>query len=246
MIENLYDEEFLKYFKIVWNYMRIDMTFEKCDLIIGCGCMNTNIPIRCSELLKNGYGKKILFCGGLGKVSKDILNKTEAETFRDIAIDEGVSSRDIFIENRSTNTEDNFRFAKEVIQSKNLDADRILIVHNTLSERRTLSTARAILKNKKLFITSPNVTFEEFIEYLKNNEEKINDSISCTVGDIQRLIIYPQFGWQVKEIVPGKVLDAYYYLKNNGYTKFIISKRDIQNLIDKNGIIDDMEPNYFN
>ena len=181
MIEDLNDELFLKYFNTIWNYMKLNMRLEKCDLIIGCGCMNMNIPIRCAELLKNGYGKKILFAGGLGKVSKDILNKSEAEIFRDIAIDEGVNSDDIFIENRSTNTGDNFRFAKEVIKSNNLDADKILIVHSKLYERRTLSAARAIIKNRKLFITSPSVTFEEFIEYLRDNEEKIYDSISCTV-----------------------------------------------------------------
>lgn len=246
MIEDLTDKVFLNYFKIIWDYMRLDMAFEKCDLIIGCGCMNMDIPVRCAELLKNGYGRKILFAGGLGKVSKDILKKTEAEIFRDIAIAEGVSSEDIFIENKSTNTGDNFRFALDIIKSNNLDYDKILIVHSLLSERRTLNVAKAIIGDRELFITSPTKTFDWFIEYLKNNEEKIYDSISCTVGDIQRLIIFPQFGWQVEETVPDIVLEAYYYLKSKGYTKFIMDKDTIQDIIDKNGIVKKLEPSYFN
>lgn len=246
MIDDLMDKEFLNYFKIIWDYMRLDMTLEKCDLIIGCGCMNMDIPVRCAELFKNGYGKKILFTGGFGKVSKNVLNKAEAEIFKNIAIAEGVNSEDIFVENKSTNTGDNFHFAIDIIKTNNLDYDKILIVHSLLSERRTLNAAKAIIKDKKLFITSPNKTFDYFIEYLKNNEDKIYDSISCTVGDIQRLIIFPQFGWQVEEFVPAEVLEAYYYLKSKGYTKFIMDRDTIQDIIDKNGIVKKLKPNYFN
>ncbi len=190
MTEDLMNKEFLKNLKIIWDYMNLNMVLEKCDLIIGCGCMNMDIPVRCAELFKQGYGKKILFTGGLGKVSKNILNKAEAEIFRDIAIAEGIDSRDIFIENKSTNTGDNFRFALDIIKNNNIDFDKILIVHSMLSERRTLNAAKAIINNKKLFITSPNKTFDSFIKYLKDNEDKIYDSISCTVGDIQRIIIF--------------------------------------------------------
>ena len=71
------------------------------------------------------------------------------------------------------------------------------------------------------------------------------NEISTIVGNIQRMIIYPQFGWQEKEEVANNVLDAYNKLKELGFTKFILSKEQIKELINKYGIIDGQKENYF-
>ena len=113
------------------------------------------------------------------------------------------------MKNKSTNTGDNFRFSLEVIKENNLKYDKILIVHNNLSQRRTLATAKAIIPDKTLEITSPKVTFEEFINSLKvMDKQTIYNIISVAVGDIQRMIIFPQFGWMTEEVVPDDVIEA--------------------------------------
>ena len=239
--------EKIKILEEIWNYMKLDMKIEKSDLILGCGCANLNIPIKCAELLKNNYADNILFSGGLGKITVDSFDKTEAEKYREIAIEQGIDKNKIFIENKSTNTGDNFRFSLKVIEKYNIKSDKIIIVHNNLSQRRTLSAAKAIMKNKKLVITSPNRTFSQFIERLNNEtEEQEKNIISVIVGDIQRIIIFPQLGWQLENDVPEQIVEDYYKLKNMGYTKYIFTKEKIQQLIDENGIIEGYEPNFFN
>ncbi len=243
---DLYNKEFLINLKNIWDYMNINMPIEKCDLIIGCGCMNMQIPIKCSELLKEGYGKKILFTGGKGKISKDFLAISEADKFKEIAKKNKIADRDILIENKSTNTVDNFKFAKEIIKENNLKVEKILIVHNAYCKRRTLNCAKTVFPDKQLFITSPDTTFSSFIKVLNNNPQKIYNTISSIVGDIQRLIVYPQFGFQTKEDVPKNIIESYNYLKKKGYNKFILNKDDIDNLIKENGIIVKGDVNYFN
>ena len=96
-------------------------------------------------------------------------------------------------------------------------------------------------------ITSPNKTFSQFIERLNSiTEEEQYNIISVIVGDIQRLIIFPQLGWQTENEVAETIIADYYKLKNFGYNKYIYDKERIQNLIDKNGIVEGYEPNYFN
>lgn len=227
--------------------MKINQKLEKCDLIIGCGCANLEIPIKCADLLKKGYASKILFVGGLGKITKGKFNKTEAQIYKEITIENGVNEQDIIIENQSTNTGDNFRFGLKILNDNNIKCDKILIVHKPFYERRTLSTAKAILKNKQLIITSFDYTIDEYITYLDNQSyEKIYNEISVIVGDIQRLIIYPQFGWQIENEIPKEVIKSYYYLKEIGFSKFVLSKEQIRELIDKFGILDGFEENYFN
>ena len=48
---------------------------------------------------------------------------------------------------------------------------------------------------------------------------------------IQRLIIYPQFGWLVKMEVPDKIKECYFTLKELGFTKYIIGEEEIKKLI---------------
>lgn len=234
-----------KELETIWNYMVLNEPVQKSDLIIGCGCQSLTIPITCADLYKKGYADKIIFAGGLGKITKNNFNKPEAEIYKEIAIKEGIPEEKIWIENKSTNTGDNFRFSKQIIEKENWDIRKILIVHNKFSERRTLSSAKAIIKDKELHITSADVSFKEFIERLQNREEnRIIKIISSIVGDIQRMIIFPQFGWQIKQDVPQEVIEAYKKLKNMGFNEFVMSKEMIQKDINKHGIIE-KEPIFW-
>lgn len=146
-MNNLYVENL----KILWDYTHLNQTLEKSDLIIGCG--NLQILVKCSKLLKDRYDHKILFCGGLGKITKDIFKKPEASVYKDITLKEGISEKNILIENKSTNTGDNFRFVLKVIEN-NIKANKIIIVHGYFSERRTLYKTKTVLKDKQIYIIS--------------------------------------------------------------------------------------------
>ena len=62
----------------------------KCsDCIIGLGSVDKNVANIASELYLNGYADKLIFYGGLGKVTCKLWNETEAEKFAKIAIERG-------------------------------------------------------------------------------------------------------------------------------------------------------------
>ena len=229
-----YDSDVIHALEVIWNYMKLNQSIQPCDIILGCGCSNLDIPVKCAELFKAGYGKKILFSGGAGKVTKDAFQKSEAEVYRDIAIAQGVSSDDILLETKSTNTGDNFRFSKGILECYHTKS--VLIVHFPASERRTLATAKRILPSLQLFITSPDLDFNQFITRLQRNVSFFHREVSLLVGDIQRLIIYPQLGWQEKILVPDEVVRVYYFLKSKGFDDYIYSSSDILKLFNDNHI----------
>lgn len=237
--------EVIQLLKIIWNYMKLNQGIEKCDIIIACGCSNLEIPIRCCELYKQKYANKVIFSGGLGKITIESNKKTEAETYNDIAIKNGLNENDISLETKSTNTADNFKFSIKLLNEKRIKYESILIVHKPLVERRTLLCAKKIFDNKKIIITSPYKDFEEYICYLEKSHY-IDDEISIIVGDIQRIVIYPQFGWQVEDKLSETVIKAYYKLKALGFTKYILNEKEIKNLIKKYGIVRGQKENYFN
>lgn len=237
-----YDQDVISSLKVIWHYMKLNQTVPVCDVIFGCGCSNLEIPVTCAELYKKGYGKKIIFSGGLGKITEKSFQKSEAEVYRDVAIQHGVPSQDILLETKSTNTGDNFRFSREILEKYHVQS--ILIVHFATSERRTLATAKAILSDYQLFITSPDYTFQQFLTLLRKDVSYFNRGVSLLVGDIQRMIVYPQFGWQVKEDVLDAVIEAYYTLKRMGFDQYIYSSSDILKLLKKNHL-NISNPNLF-
>ena len=81
------DREIVHSLKVIWNYMVLNMPIEKADLIIGCGGTNLEVPKKCAELFKQGYGENILFAGGLGKISNTKFVKPESEIYTDIALE---------------------------------------------------------------------------------------------------------------------------------------------------------------
>lgn len=225
------DQEVISNIKNIWNFTRLHQKIEPCDIIFACGCSNLDIPVKCAELFKSGYGKKILFAGGLGKITSSKFKKSEAEVYRDIAVQCGVPDEAILLETKSTNTGDNFRFSKKLLYQNQVK--RILLVHYATSERRTLSAAKAILPEFHFIITSPELTFEDFLEKLRQSPEYFYKEVSLLVGDIQRLVIYPQLGWQEKVDIPESIIHTYFFLKNKGFDKFIYSSSDILDLVKK-------------
>ena len=227
--ELMFDENIISSLKVIWGFTKLNQVIEPCDVIFACVCFNLDIPVKCAELFKQGYGKKILFAGGLGKITKEKFQKSEAEIYRDIAMRHGVSSEHILLEINSTNTGDNFRFSKTILEKYKIKS--ILIVHFATSERRTLATAQAILPEYRLFITSPDLSFSDFLSKLQQSSEYFYREVSLLVGDIQRMIIYPQLGW-IKEVdIPDDIIQTYYFLKNKGFDQFIYSTSDILKLI---------------
>ncbi len=208
--------EDIKTIQILWDYMRMNHKLKKSDCIIGLGTIDTNVANIASELYLNGYADKIIFSGGLGKITHKLWNETEAEKFTKIARKRGVPKENIYLEKESTNTGDNFRFSKKLIENKNLNIKSCIVVCKPYDEKRAYAAFKKIMPEYEVIIHSENISCEEY--YKQNGDEWIN----VLVGDIQRMKIFAEKGWQIKMDIPQDVWDAYKILEKRGYNKFIL------------------------
>lgn len=208
--------------KILWDYLHLGRELKKCDCILGLGCYDLHIPEKCAQLYKEGYSNLIIFTGGLGKCTSGVWEKSEAEVFRDIAINLGVPKEKILIENQSTNTGDNFRFTKKLIDEKKLDIHSFLVVQKPYMERRAYAAFKAILPEEKCVVTSPSISFEDYFDEYEKENGSIKELLCVMVGDLQRIKVYPEKGWQIPQKIPDIVWQAYLELVNMGYDKYVI------------------------
>ena len=221
-----YNLEDIKLIQILWDYMRMNHQLKHSDCIIGLGSIDTNVAHVASELYLNGYADKLIFSGGLGKITYKLWNETEAEKFSKIAIEKGVPSKDIYLEKESTNTGDNFRFTKRLIENENLNIKSCLVVCKPYNEKRVYAAFKKIMPEYEVVIHSENISCEEY--YKQNGNEWVN----VLVGDIQRMKLFYEKGWQIKMDIPNEVWKAYEILVKRGYDRFVL--KDQQDEGDKN------------
>lgn len=230
----LYSMENIKEVQILWDYMKMNHKLKHSDCIIGLGSRDTNVAHISSKLYLEGYANKIIFSGGLGKITYKLWNETEADKFAKIAIKEGVPKENIYLEKESTNTGDNFRFSKRLIETEKLNIKSCIVVCKPYDEKRAYAAFKKIMPEYDVIIHSENISCKEYYE--RNGDEWIN----ILVGDIQRMKLFYENGWQIKMDIPKKVWETYKVLVKNGYNKFILKdqyyereKKNIEKVLNK-------------
>ena len=209
------NQEAIALAKILWNYHQLHHTLEQSDCILVLGSMDIRTAERGADIYLQGYAPIIIFSGGVGKLTKDMWAETEAELFANIALDRGVPREAIFIENKSTNTGENIQFTQQLLQEKNLNLDSFIVVQKPYMERRSYATFKKQWPDKELLVTSPLLSFEEY----PTSDIPVEKLINMMVGDLQRIKLYPEKGFQIYQEIPDEVWDAYEKLVAMGFDK---------------------------
>ena len=199
----------------LWDYHKINDPFKEADVIIGLGSYDLKTAIHCAELLKKNIAPLLVFAGSKGNWTTGKWDKSEAEVFRDHAIDQGANPDQIMIEPNSTNIGENIAFVKKVLETHKIEKTIIVTKPNTL--RRALATAKVQWPEIGHSVDSIDVSMMDQV----TAEHDLEDLVNEMVGDIQRIIDYPKRGYQVKQYIPEEVRNAYLDLVSLGYNKHI-------------------------
>ncbi len=87
------------------------------------------------RLYENGYVNYLIFTGGVGKGNK----KSDSLIAKEYAVSKSVPSEVIFIEEKSTITEENFEYAKEIMDDNSFAA--AIVVSDPLHMKRAMLMA---------------------------------------------------------------------------------------------------------
>ncbi len=212
--------EILELARRIWDYHHMNHIPEKADCILALGSHDLRVADRAAELYLDGFAPLVIMSGGLGNFTKDMWTEKEADKFAAIAIQKGVPVKAILIENRSTNTGENILFTQKLLEEKGLDPQSFIVVQKPYMERRSFATFKKHWPEKKLLVTSPQISFEEY----PTKEISIEKIINIMIGDLQRIKIYPEKGFQVYQEIPTEVWNVYEKLIEFGFDKHLVKE----------------------
>jgi uncharacterized SAM-binding protein YcdF (DUF218 family) len=207
----------------IWHYHRMNHQLKRADAILVLGSHDKRVAERGAELFQEGWAPLLIFSGGLGAITRGMWSEPEADQFAAIAIAMGVPQEKILIENRSTNTGENILFTRELLAETGLDPQLFILVQKPYMERRSFATFRKLWPEKEVIVTSPQVSFEDYLETFSSRELSKDDVISIMVGDLQRIKVYGQKNYQIYQEIPQDVWSAYEELVKAGYDRNLIS-----------------------
>lgn len=202
----------------VWDYHLLHQPLRKSDCIFVLGSSDIRVAEYAVDLFFQGYGPVMIFSGNLGVLTKGLFQKSEAETFADIARQRGVPEEKIIIEDRSVNTGENIEFAKGLLKQRGFDFGSFLVVQKPHMERRTFATFKKLWPEKDCIVTSPPIPFDRYPTQELTKDRVIN----IMVGDLQRVKMYSEKGFQIPQDIPANVWSAYEKLVGLGYTEHLI------------------------
>ena len=205
--------------KVIWDYHRLSHALKKADCIFVLGSHDPRVAEYAVDLLLKGYAPFIIFSGGFGNFTRGVFQKPEAEVFAEIAIRRGIPAEKILIENASTNTGENIAFTKSLLAARGRDFNSFILVQKPFMERRAYATFKRVWPEKDCIVTSPPISYENY----PNSEVSKDALINIMVGDLQRIKVYPEKGFQIHQEIPDGVWDAYEKLIVSGYTKHLIT-----------------------
>ena len=207
----------------LWHYHQMNHELLKADAILVLCSHDQKVAERGAQLFLDEWAPLLIFSGGLGAITKNIWAEPEADQFAQIAMGLGVPKEKIIIENRSTNTGENVFFTKQLMSQKGLDPQRFILVQKPYMERRSFATFRKVWPEKEVVVTSPRVSFDNYLADYTNKELSSDDVVSIMVGDLQRIKLYAEKGFQIYQEIPDEVWAAYEELVRAGHTRYLIA-----------------------
>lgn len=203
----------------LWDFQKMNHAPQRCSAAIGLGSHDLGVADTTADLYHRGMTPLIVFTGATSKTTRERMPRGEAVHYQERALELGVPSEVILVEPNARNTGENIRFARALLESRDMSVRSVLLVSKPYEERRAYATALKLWPEVEWVSASTPMSFTEYVD-------SIGDArlvIDMLVGAQQRLILYPQQGFIAEQIIPADVSTAYENLRDAGFTSRLAS-----------------------
>ncbi|MFC9845156.1 YdcF family protein [Streptomyces sp. NPDC060223] len=193
----------------VWDYHQMGHYPRPCSVAIGLGSHDLGVADTAVDLYKRDMAPLLLFTGATSPTTRDRMPRGEAVHYRERALELGVPSSAVLVEPRARNTGENIRFSRDLLREASVDVSSVLLISKPYEERRAYATTRKLWPEVEIVSASTPMTLDDYVD-------SIGDArlvIDMLVGALQRLMVYPEQGFMIRQRVPADVIEAYERLR---------------------------------
>lgn len=190
----------------------------QADIILVAGSHDLRVPEHAARLFLKGVAPTVICSGGFGKITDGLWSVPEGDVFAERCIACGVPEDHILVEREAKNTGDNFTLSRKLCSHIGLHPQTGIIVCKPYMAKRAWATGSKQWQEVQWQVQVPEIPFETYW----TDDESMEREINLMTGDLQRLIVYAEKGFQVPVDVPEPIWAAYERLVKDGYDRFVI------------------------
>ncbi|MEY9841236.1 YdcF family protein [Streptacidiphilus sp. EB103A] len=202
----------------LWDFHQMHHKAKPCSVAVGLGSHDLGVAETAVDLYRHGMMPLIVFTGATSRTTQERMPRGEAVHYRERALELGVPGSAVLVEPRARNTGENIRFSRLLLEEAGIDVSSVLLISKPYEERRAYATARKLWPTVEIVSASTPMSFDDYVASIQDARLVID----MLVGALQRLIIYPEQGFMIRQVVPDDVMAAYERLCRAGFTSRIL------------------------
>jgi uncharacterized SAM-binding protein YcdF (DUF218 family) len=190
--------------------MQLKHELKPADCLFVMCSNDVRVAEHAAKLYHQKLAPLIVFSGGEGRFTDGLFEKSEAETFAEIAKLSGVPSEAILLETKSTNSGENVRFTEQRLKEEGKQCSSFILVQKPFMERRAIATFEKQWQSPytQLQVSSAALPFFEYI----NEDMPLMMVLEALMEDFSRVKSYPEKGFQTEQNIPQQVESSYQVL----------------------------------
>lgn len=190
---------------------------DRADIVLAMGGSDLRVADTAARAFFERHAGWLVCTGGFGKDTAGVLPYPESVMYAKRCMEAGVPEDRILIEDQSTNSGENFRYGKALLEARGIFPRSGVIASKPYMAKRAWATAAKQWPEVRWSVDCQRIGFTEYLEQTNDTEKVLN----LMVGDLQRLRVYAG-NFQEPVPVPDAVWSVYERLVMDGYDKFVI------------------------
>ena len=187
------------------------------DLVLAMGGSDLSVADTAAHAFLHRPARWLVCTGGFGKDTAGVLAEPESVLYAKRCMELGVPEDRIFVERRSTNSGENFRFGRALLAEHGIVPHIGVVASKPYMAKRAWATASMQWPEVRWSVACRRDSFADYLQGQGDTTLVLN----LMVGDLQRLRVYAG-SFQSPVDIPGPVWAAYERLAADGYDQYVI------------------------
>lgn len=219
MAASRHDADLRQDAELIFNFLTEHKKEEAhADILLIPGSHDLRVADHAASLFLKGRADWLVCSGGFGKITEGSFSEPEAVLFARRCMKQGVPEDRIILEQEATNTGENFINSRQVLASRGIVPKTGLIVCKPYMAKRAWATGTKQWPEVHWMVDPAPIAFSDYAA----PDTPYEQLVELLVGDLQRMAVYADQGFQVPVQVPENVWQAWERLVQAGFDRFVI------------------------
>ncbi|TWT32190.1 hypothetical protein KOR34_39510 [Posidoniimonas corsicana] len=198
----------------LWDHFSAGRARGPSDAVVVCCSYDLRVCDYACGLIKEGLAPLLVLSGNTGNWTRHLWSQPEAEVFLQRAVAAGVDPAQIRLEREATNFGQNIKFVRRMMP----ELRRVTFVTKPNSVLRVQLTAAAQWPEVEAMVDAPPLSFPEDASQAVG----VLGTIDEMAGDYDRILKYPDLGYQAPHEFPPEITAAWRRLVEAGFTNHLM------------------------